>query len=144
MKYHVIELEGEDVNFRLTSSDCVELEKKTGKAVQEYIQNVSNTSCVTLLKYMRRSSIPTFSDKDANTLYDKLIDNDYSLESIYMDIILPTCVVSGLLTQSNLDDLKRLVDDPEAIQAMRESQNKQKIYTKHYWNTISNTKNYTT
>ncbi len=124
MKYHTIELEGQEVEFRLASSDCLEIEKKTGKAMQEYIQSVSNTSCVNLLKYMRRSKVPTFSEKDANALFDTLIDNDYSLEKIYMDIIFPTCVVSGLLTQSNLDDLRRAVNSPEEIQAMRESQNK--------------------
>ena len=124
MRYHTIELENEDIQFRLTSSDCIEIEKKTGKPVQEYIQNVSNTACVTLLKYMRRSTNPTFSEKDANALFDKLVDNDYSLESIYMDIILPTCVVSGLLTKSNLDELKSAMADPETIQAMRESKNK--------------------
>lgn len=124
MRYHTIELEGEEIEFRLASADCVEIEKKTGMAMQEYIQKVSNTTCVNLLKYMRRSKVPAFSEKDANALYDKLIDNDYSLEQIYMDIIFPTCVVSGLLTQSNLDDLRRAINNPEEIQAMRESQNK--------------------
>lgn len=122
MKYHTIELEGKDVNFRLSSSDILEIEKKSGVPMQEYIKQASNGHCVNLLKYMRRSSVPNFSDKDANDLYDTLVDNDYSLESIYMDIILPTCVVSGLLTQSNLDDLKAAMEDPERVQAMLSSQ----------------------
>ena len=124
MRFHSIELEGKQIDFRLTSSACLEIEKKTGMAVQDYIRNASNTSCVNLLRYMRKSSDPGFSEKDANDLFDLLVDNDYVLETIYMDIILPTCVVSGLFSQSNLDELKASMKDPEAIQAMRESASK--------------------
>ena len=33
MKYYEIELENETIKLRLTSSDCIEIEKKTGRIV---------------------------------------------------------------------------------------------------------------
>lgn len=111
MKYHTITLNEEEVNFRLVSIDSLEIEKKTNTPLQQYIQSISNTNCINLLKYMRKSSIPNFSEKDANELYDLLVDDGYSLESIYMDIIYPACVVSGVLTQEDYDKIKQAVLD---------------------------------
>lgn len=116
MKYFTIDLDGKEVKFRLTSSDAQEIEKKTGKSALEVIQSVSNTNCAMILKYMRRGEVPQFSNEDANKLYDELVDNGYSLQSIYMDIIFPACVESGLLTKSDLDRIKEAVNNPQATQ----------------------------
>ena len=56
MKYYEIELNGETVKFRLTSNDCMVIEKKTGKNIAEYVQEMSMTTIINLLMYMRRSS----------------------------------------------------------------------------------------
>jgi hypothetical protein len=105
MKYFTLDLDGEEINFRLTSSDSVELEKRTGVKLLDYIQDYSMVTITNLLKYMRKSSVPNFSDKDAYALFDKLVDNGYSLEDIETKIIMETCVVSGFLKQSDLEEI---------------------------------------
>lgn len=113
MKFLTIKLEDKDLEFRLTSSDAIDIEKKNNTPLQKYIQQVSNTNCVNLLKYMRRSRIPNFSDKDANELFDQLVDEGYSLESIYLKIIFPACVVSGVITQKDMDKIQEAIDNPQ-------------------------------
>ena len=105
MKYFTLDLDGEEINFRLTSSDSVELEKKTGVKLLDYIQDYSMVTITNLLKYMRKSSVPNFSDKDAYALFDKLVDNDYALEDIVEKIIMETCVVSGFLKKEELEEI---------------------------------------
>ena len=114
MKYYTITLDGEDINFRLTSADSVEIEKKTGVKLLDYIQDYSITTVVTLLRYMRKSSIPNFSEKDANALYDKLVDNGYTLEDIIYKVIYESCVVSGFLKQSDLDNMVNFKEQNQA------------------------------
>lgn len=111
MKYFSIDLEGKEIEFRMVSADILELEKKTGTPMQQYIQKVSNTSCVTILKYMRKPFIQNISEKDANILFDELVDSGYSLESIYMDIIFPACVVSGIITEEDYEKIKNAVNE---------------------------------
>ena len=106
MNYHTIKLNDQEINFRLKSGHIKEIETKTGKSVLEALQSVSMINCLLMLKYMRRSEVSNFSDDDASNLYDELVDNGYSLQTIYTDIIFPTGVVSGLLTQSDLDAIK--------------------------------------
>ena len=52
MKYFTLDLDGEEINFRLTSSDSVELEKKTGVKLLDYIQDYSMVTITNLLKYI--------------------------------------------------------------------------------------------
>lgn len=110
MKYFTVKLGDKDVNLRLTSNASQEIEKKSGKSVLEVIQTVSVTNCVMVLKYMRRGEVQNFSENDANALYDEFVDNGYSLQSIYMDVIFPACVESGLLTKSDLDKIQEAVN----------------------------------
>lgn len=122
MKYFTLDLDGEEINFRLTSADSVELEKKTGVKLLDFIQDYSITTIVTLLRYMRKSSVQNFSEKDAYALFDKLVDNGYALEDIETKIIMETCVVSGFLKQSDLDSiLEKKEEKKQEIQATQEA-----------------------
>ena len=108
MKYFEFELEGETIKLRLTSNDCVEIEKKTGQKLLDYIQDYSMQTVLTLLMYMRRSSIPNFSMKDAGELYDKLVDNEQygTMEEILYNVIFEGLVVSGFLKKEELEEIK--------------------------------------
>lgn len=116
MKYYEFELEGETIKLRLTSNDCIEIEKKTGVKLLDYIQDYSMQTIVTLLMYMRRSSIPNYSIKDASELYDKLIDSeDYgSMEKIIYDVIFEGLVVSGFLKKEDLEAIKETQAEKKA------------------------------
>lgn len=108
MKYFEFELEGETIKLRLTSNDCIEIENKTGTKLLEYIQDYSMKTIITLLMYMRRSSIPNYSMKDAGELYDKLIDSEEfgSMENIIYNVIFEGLVVSGFLKKEQLEEIK--------------------------------------
>ena len=108
MKYYEFELEGETIKLRLTSNDCIEIEKKTGSKLLDYIQDYSMQTIITLLMYMRRSSIPNYSLKEASELYDKLIDSEQfgSMESIIYNVIFEGLVVSGFLKKEELEEIK--------------------------------------
>ena len=105
MKYYEFELDGETIKLRLTSSDVIALEKKTGMSIMDYVQDFSLTTVITLLMYMRRSSVPNFSEKDAGELYDKLVDNDYTLADIINKIIMEALVVSGFMSKDALKSM---------------------------------------
>lgn len=108
MKYYEFELNGETIKLRLTSNDCVEIEKKTGQKLLDYIQDYSMQTVLTLLMYMRRSSIPNFSMKDAGELYDKLVDSEEygAMEEILYNVIFEGLVVSGFLKKEELEEIK--------------------------------------
>lgn len=127
MKYYILTLDGEDIKLRLTSADSVEIEKKTGVKLLDFIQDYSITTVTTLLKYMRRSEVPNFSEKDAYALYDKLVDNGYTLEDIVFKVIYETCVVSGFLKKS---DLEEMMTFKEENQATLKEKKKQEILQK--------------
>nr|DAF83009.1 MAG TPA: tail assembly chaperone protein [Bacteriophage sp.] len=106
MKFYEIELNGETLKFRLTSNDCMVIEKKSGKSIMDYIQNLSVTTIISLLMYMRRSDVPNFSEKDAGMLYDQLIDNGWTIAKIVNDIILEALAVSGFMSKEDLTEIK--------------------------------------
>lgn len=103
MKFYEFELNGETIKLRLTSNDVMTIEKKTGVSVIEYIQNFSMTTIIDMLMYMRRSSVPNFSQKDASELYDNLIDNGYTMTTIVTDLIMGGLVVSGFMSQEEME-----------------------------------------
>lgn len=105
MNYFIYELEGEELKFRLTSADCLEIEDKYKTKLLDYIQDYSMTAIITMLRYMRKSDVPNFSRTDACNLFDKLINNGLTFEDILMKIIYPTAVVSGFLKQSDLNNM---------------------------------------
>lgn len=104
MNYHIIELNGKEIKFRLKSKDSIEIERKYGKSVIDLIGDPSMTSVITLLKYMRRGEISNFSDENTYELYDSLVDNNYVMETILTEILYPTLVVSGFLKKEDMDE----------------------------------------
>ena len=111
MKFFEVELNGETIKLRLTSSDSVEIEKKTGKSILDLIDEYSITTIVMFLKYLKRSELPQFSDKDAYELYDKFIDNDYTMEKILFDVIYEALCVSGFFKRERLEELKKQLEE---------------------------------
>ena len=127
MNCFVITLNGKDIKFRLNSADSVEIEKKSGIKLIDFIQDYSITTVITLLKFMRKSDVPNFSEKDAFALYDELVDAGYTLEDIIFKIIYETCVVSGFLKKS---DLEEMIEFKEENQATLKEKKKQEILQK--------------
>ena len=111
MKFYEIELNGETLKFRLTSNDCMTIEKQTGQSFADYISEMSMTTVITLLRYMRRSDVYNFSQEDAGALYDKLVDNGYTLETIISDIIMETLVISGFMKKTDLEAIKGVKEE---------------------------------
>ena len=109
MKFYELELEGETLKFRFTSNDCMVIEKFSGNSIIEYVQTMSMTTIVTMLRYMRRSAEPNFSEKDAQNLYDKLIDNGYTISTIVNEIILEGLAVSGFMSKEKAEEAKDAV-----------------------------------
>lgn len=105
MNYFILDLNGEEIKLRLTSADSMEIEKKTGIKLLDFIQDYSITTVTTLLRYMRKSEVPNFSMDDACKLYDKLVDNGYTLEDIIFKVIYEACVASGFLKRKDLDEM---------------------------------------
>ena len=111
MKKFVFELDGKEIAMRLSSGDVIELEKKKNASIMEIISKVSFENVVTLIRYMRKSSDGSFSTSDAQDLIDELIDEGYDLVSIYSKIILPTCQVSGLISEKDLNAFQEAITD---------------------------------
>lgn len=116
MRYFTKTINDKDYNFRITSADISEIEKKNNVNIQEFITNVSFDRAVTLLRYMRKSSEGQFSLLQAQNFMDELVDDGYSLETVYTEIIFPACVDSGILTEADRNKL---------MEAITEQHNKQ-------------------
>ena len=107
MKAFELELKGETIKFRLTTSDSMIIEKKTGKSVLEFIGEIGSiTNITTMLMYMVRSSNPTFNEKQASELFDDLIDEGYTISTIINDIILEALQISGFMSAEELKAMK--------------------------------------
>lgn len=106
MKYFELELGEETIKFRLKSSDCLAIEKKTGVKILDFIQDYSMTAIILMLTYLRRGEKDNFSEKEATELYDKLVDSGYTMEKIMFDIIFESLVISGFLDKSQLDEMR--------------------------------------
>ena len=102
MRFHTIELNGEEIAFRLTSADAVKIEESCKVKLLDYIQDYSLTTIINLLHFMRKGAVSGFTKQQAMDLYDQLADEDWAIEDIMRKIIYPTCQVSGLLTKSDL------------------------------------------
>lgn len=109
MKYYEIELNGEIIKLRLTSEAIMEIEKKNNKSILELMKEVTQTNIIMFLMYMRRFDIPNYSQKEASELYDKFVDNDYSMQDVLFKIIYEGLVVSGVMTKGELSQLKEIV-----------------------------------
>lgn len=105
MKFYEFELNGRTLKLRLVSSDMKTIESKSGKSILDYVQGYSVTVITNLLRYMCRPNTPNFSEKDADMLYDELIDADYTMEKIIFEVIYEVLVVSGFLTKEELEEI---------------------------------------
>lgn len=125
MKCYEIELNGEIIKLRLTSELIMEIEKKNNKSIIEIMKDISQTNIIMLLMYMRRFEIPNFSQKEASQLYDKFIDNEYSMQDVVFKVIYEGLVVSGVMTKGELSQLKEMVGikDKEIKKKIEELQN---------------------
>lgn len=125
MKYYEIDLNEETIKLRLTSELTMEIEKKNNKSILEIMKDVSQTNIIMLLMYMRRFEIPNFSQKEASQLYDKFIDNEYSMQDVVFKVIYEGLVVSGVMTKGELSQLKEMVGikDKEIKKKIEELQN---------------------
>lgn len=118
MKYFTFELNGKEINLRLTSQDIVKIEDTYKTKMLDYIQDYSIKTITNLLRYMRRGGgDKSFSQDDAEQFFDELVDNGWALQKIMTDLIMPTCVVSGLLTES---DLQMIQDKTEELKATQQ------------------------
>lgn len=110
MKYTYIMSNGKELKLRLTSSECIEIENATKKSILNYIQEESMTMICTLLRYMIKEidgqPQTNFSYKNAQVLYDELVDSGLTLKQILMDVIYETLVVSGFLEKEEWEEMK--------------------------------------
>lgn len=104
--YETFNGEKKELKLRLVSSDMKLIEKFTGMSLLDYVSNPTITMMTTMLRYMSRPNISNFSDKDAEGLYDELVDAGLTMENIYLDIIMETLVVSGFMKKEDLDTMK--------------------------------------
>ncbi len=124
MRYFTFELNNEEINMRLNSSDCEKIEKTYNCTLLDYVQQGSVTSLVTLLQYMRTGAGETFTRNMAYGFYDELVDNGYTIEKILMDIIYETLVVSGVISREDLDNIK---NERNRIKEMTEEEKKELV-----------------
>lgn len=110
MKYTYLMSNGKELKLRLTSSECIEIENATKKSILNYIQEESMTMICTLLRYMIKEidgqPQTNFSYKNAQVLYDELVDSGLTLKQILMDVIYETLVVSGFLEKEDWEEMK--------------------------------------
>lgn len=106
MKYFTFKLNENEINMRLNSSACEQIEKTYNCTLIDYVQQGSVTSIITLLQHMRAGADRNFTKNMAYGFYDELVDAGYTIESILTDIIYETLVVSGVISQEALDNIK--------------------------------------
>lgn len=104
--YETFDGEKKELKLRLVSSDMKLIEKFTQMSLLDYVSNPTITMMTTMLRYMMRANIPNYSEKDAEKLYDELVDAGLTMENIYLDIIMETLVVSGFMKKEDLDTMK--------------------------------------
>lgn len=126
MKFYEYEFEtyeGEKklLKLRLVSGDMKLIENYTKTSLLDYVSNPTITMMTTMLRYMNRPNIPNFSEKDADKLYDELVDAGLTMENIYLDIIMETLVVSGFMKKEELDEMKnKTAEEKETRKTPRE------------------------
>lgn len=124
--------EEEEIALRLKSIDCEKIEKANNCILLDYVQQGSVSSIVTLLQYMRSGVGEMFTKNMAYDFYDELIDNGYTIETIMMDIVYETLVVSGVISQQDLDNIKeerekiKNMSDEEKMEMVKARKNAQK------------------
>lgn len=107
MKYFEITINNKDYKMRLTSEQCVQLEKHLETKLLDYIQDYSVQTIVTLLRNLidGKENVRC-SERMAYDIYDDLIDEGYTIETILMNVIYPALAVSGVMSQEQIDFIK--------------------------------------
>ena len=107
MKFYELEIDSKTYKLRLTSSNAVALEKKTGVKILDLVQDYSVTTILTVLEYMCKNEENNnqFSSKEASSLYDKLVDNGYTMYDIVFKVIYEGLVAGGFLTHEELEEM---------------------------------------
>lgn len=110
MKYTYTMSNGKELKLRLTSGECIEIENVSKRSILTYIQEESMSMMCTLLRYMVKEingeEQKNFSLKNAQALFDELVDTGMTLKQILMDIIYETLVVSGFLEKEDWEEMK--------------------------------------
>ena len=105
-EYTTFNGETKTLKLRLVSSDMKTIERATKTKLLDYVSDYSITAITNLLRYMSRPAIPNFSEKDAESLYDELVDSGLTIENIVQDVIMETLVVSGFMKKEELNEVK--------------------------------------
>lgn len=113
-----------EVALRLTSMDCENIEKQYNCSLINYVQQTSITTLINLLMYMRKGAGETFTKNQAYSFYDELVDSGYTIESMLMEIIYPTLVVSGVLSE---EDFKEIKEEREKVKNMTAEEKEEMI-----------------
>ena len=111
MKYFELELERQTIELRMTTANAKLLESKTGKSIFDLVQDMSVTNISKMLLYLLKGKKDNISEKEADELTDKLVDNGYTFEKIMMEIIFEALVVSGFLSKEQLEEAKTLKEE---------------------------------
>ena len=130
MRYFTLNLNDKEINLRLTSESCEKIEEAYKCSLLDYVQQGTITSLVNLLLHMRKGAGETNVTKNmANAFYDELVDAGYTMETIVVDIIYETLVVSGIISKDDLENIKsekeriKNMSDEEKIKLMQERKN---------------------
>lgn len=124
-EYETFDGERKTLKLRLVSSDMKTIEKRAGVKLLDFVGDYSITTITTLLMYMNRPSVPNFSEKDTDKLYDELIDSGLTLEEIYQNIIMETLVISGFMKKEELEEMKNFTEENKT-EKMEEIKNSKK------------------
>lgn len=111
MKFYELELNNETIELRMTTTNAKALENKTGKGIFDLVQDMSVTNISKILMYLLKGKKENVSEKETDELVDKLVDNGYTYERIMMEIIFEALVVSGFLSQEQLEEATTLKEE---------------------------------
>lgn len=118
MKCFTFEVNGKEVSLRMTSQDSIKIEETYKVRLLDYVQDYSIKTIVNLLRYMRKGAgEKSFSQDDAEKFFDELVDDGWTVQTIIEKVILPACVASGLLAESDLQNIQDKKDELKATQA---------------------------
>lgn len=111
MKYFELPLDGETIELRMTTTNAKALENKTGRSIFDLVSDMSVTNISKMLMYLMKGKKENVNEKETDELVDKLIDNGYTYERIMMEIIFEALVVSGFLSQEQLEEATTLKEE---------------------------------
>lgn len=101
------EIKGVEYHFKFKSKKLVDLEKVTGKSILDLLQDMSMQNIARLLKYACLDTV------DEYDLLDNLLET-MTYEKIVTEIILETCVVSGLISKQDLEQVNDKVKEEKS------------------------------